>query len=174
MEWRPVSIDGGPAIKTSLTERETKELQRLAQDRKVLEVGSAYGYSTIVMAQVAEQVIAVDPHHALASWPIMNQNLKAYGVERKVVCVMSTSQQTLPTIPRQSLGMVFIDGDHQYDAVRFDLAWARMLVKPFGAVIAVHDYDEEICPDVRRALDDWMPPDFLVDTLAVYSDPRWP
>jgi len=55
-----------------------------------------------------------------------------------------------------------------------DRDWARKLVKPFGAVIAFHDYAEVSCPGVKQALDEWAVPTFITDTLAVYSDPRYP
>eukprot|EP00747_Dinoflagellata_sp_TGD_P069744 gnl/TRDRNA2_/TRDRNA2_156263_c1_seq5.p1 gnl/TRDRNA2_/TRDRNA2_156263_c1~~gnl/TRDRNA2_/TRDRNA2_156263_c1_seq5.p1 ORF type:complete len:344 (+),score=50.74 gnl/TRDRNA2_/TRDRNA2_156263_c1_seq5:27-1034(+) len=55
--------------------------------------------------------------------------------------------------------LVFIDGDHSYREILFDLnAWWRW-VRP-GGIIAVHDYGGD-CPgceyQVSRALHDWLP-----------------
>src|SRR5689334_294406 len=68
LEWRDVAP--GPAISTSLTAAETAELRRLGRNADVLEIGSAYGYSTVTLALVAKWVVAVDPHAAHGSLEI--------------------------------------------------------------------------------------------------------
>lgn len=172
LPWR--TPEYGPPLWTSLTAAEASFLRGQATDRDVLEVGAAYGYSTILMAEVAASVVSVDPHDALDSLPILRDNLKQYGCEGNVDVRAGRSQDVLPTLLARHFGLVFIDGDHAYEAVKFDCEWARKLAKPFGAVIAFHDYGEDSCPGVRQALDEWQPPVILIDTLAVYSDPRFP
>lgn len=176
-----MALDGGPPISTSLTQAETDELVRLARgvaamaiDARVVEIGSAFGYSAIAMALTGACVLSIDPHDGLHSFDVFHHNLRAYGVADRVEVRVGRSQDILPTLHTRYYGLVFIDGDHGYEAVRYDLWMARQLVKPYGAVIACHDYGEETCPGVRMALDEWRPPDHLVDTLAVYGDPRWP
>jgi len=193
LTWRDVEIvPGQPPIFTSITEAETAELRRLAPGRRVLEIGAAFGYSAIVMALAgAEEVWSVDPHVTHGSlWP-MHENLRRFGVasddadsKGTVRMCVGTSQEASAllndhgrlAIPEGYFGMVFIDGDHTHEGVLFDVAWARRLVKPFGAVIAMHDYGEVTCPGVTQAIDqlsrEWRPPSYMVDTLAVYSDPR--
>ncbi len=71
------------------TEAECAELQRLVAGKLVLELGSDFGRSTIVLAQVAELVFAVDwrkgdPHAGqrdTASQFI--RNITRYGVRHK-------------------------------------------------------------------------------------------
>jgi predicted O-methyltransferase YrrM len=179
LTWRPVALGNGPAIDTSLTLAETAELQRLAKDADVLEVGSAYGYSTVALALVARSVVAVDPHVTHGSYGILRANLGFYGIAEKVTVLIETSQQALPGLAGASIGwppvrtglrfdLVWIDGDHTAEVVEHDVTWALKLLKS-GGVLACHDYDEETCPGVKVALDKLFGgPGELTDTLAVY------
>jgi len=54
-----------------------------------------------------------------------------YGINRKV----------LPVIADKTFDAIYIDGDHHYDGVKFDIEQARRLIKP-GGLIAGHDYEE--------------------------------
>lgn len=169
LTWRDVSIDGGAPINTSLTEAETAELQRLAKDADVLEIGSAYGYSTCAIATVAKSVVAIDPHLTHGSEGDLNANLRAYGVREKVAIAVGYSQAILPTLGPQQFDLVWIDGDHTAQVVEHDVTYALKLLKP-GGHLACHDYDEVTCPGVRTALDKLFGgPGELTDTLAVYQ-----
>lgn len=167
--WRDVAIGDGKPINTSLTADETAELQRLAKDGDVLEVGSAYGYSTCAIALVAKSVVAVDPHFTHGSEGELNANLRAYGVLEKVDIRVGFSQAILPQLAFYRYDLVWIDGDHTAEVVEHDVQWALKLLKP-GGHIACHDYDEVTCPGVRHALDKvFGGPGTLTDTLAVYQ-----
>lgn len=172
LEWRDVAPGDGPAISTSLTLAETDELRRLAAGGAVLEIGSAYGYSAIAMALAgARSVIAVDPHQWLNSWATMLANVEAYGVADRVTVWRMDSQTAMSTLG-PAFDLVWIDGDHEASAVARDVEMGRKLLRPTGT-LACHDYDEEICPGVRQALDAWKVPPKLVDTLAVYGPGEW-
>jgi len=127
LPWRDVAPGDGPAISTSVTAAEAAELARLAEGRTVLEVGSAYGYSAVVMALTGAQVTAVDPHggpgSCAGSYEAMVANLAAYGVADQVEVIREQSQQALPWLAREGLafGLVFIDGDHSAQAARHDI-----------------------------------------------------
>lgn len=171
LTWRDVAPGPGPAISTSLTAAETAELQRLAKGKVVLEIGSAYGYSTVALALVASHVTAVDPHTGHGSYGQMMANLGVYGVAERVMPKVSRSQDVLPDLHSQGrrYDLVWIDGDHTAEGVEHDVTWAVKLLKP-GGVIACHDYDEVTCPGVRTALDKLFGgPGDLTDTLAVYK-----
>jgi hypothetical protein len=166
--WRDVQLGDGPAINTSLTAAETAELQRLAKDGTVLEIGTAYGYSTVALALVAKHVTAVDPHLTHGSYGDVLVNLAAYGVTATVV--RDYSQIALPALHGAGMryDLVWIDGDHTAEGVEHDVTWAMKLLNR-GGVIACHDYDEATCPGVRMALDKLFGgPGDLTDTLAVY------
>lgn len=171
--WRDVQIGNGPAINTSLTGAETAELQRLALAGDVLEVGSAYGYSTVALALVARSVVAVDPHRTHGSYRDLVANLHANGLRHKVRIHVDVSQRVLPQLFDEGdrFDLIWIDGDHTAAGVEYDVRWALKLLKP-GGVLACHDYDEATCPGVRIALDRLFGgPGILTDTLAVYTDP---
>lgn len=167
LPWRMPAF--GPAIETSLTTAEATEIQRLAAGRQhVLEIGAAYGYSTVLLAQVADEVVSIDPHQVHNSLAILTRNLDLYGVREKVDVRIGSSRAVLPTLSDRQFGLVFVDGDHTLAGVRFDAEQAWRLVSSFGH-IAFHDWDEETCPDVRPALEAWCQPTYLIDTLAVYG-----
>lgn len=173
--WRDLKPGDGPAISTSLTEREAAELARLAAGRAVLEVGSAYGYSTIVMALTGATVTAVDPHAWLNSHDQMQANLGAYGVMEAVTVLREGAETALPRLAAAGhrYGLIWIDGDHSPEAVARDVRLSLPLLAA-GGVLACHDYGEDTCPGVAQALDAWRPPDRVVDTLAIYDRlPRW-
>lgn len=174
LEWRLVAPGDGPEISTSLTMAETDELRRLAKDADVLEIGSAYGYSAIVMALAGATVTAVDPHTWLDSLGPMAANLTEYGVVERVAIHPSDSRAVLPHLVHAgtSFDLAWIDGDHEAHMVRHDVEWARQLLRP-GGTLVVHDYDEAICPGVRQALDAWKVPPALVDTMAIYGPGEW-
>lgn len=165
LPWRPLRLPGG-RINTSLTPAEADRLRELADGRQVLEVGSAFGYSAIVMAQVAEHVLAVDPHTAHDSLGVMRANLLAHGCEDRVSIVAAASPQVLCALrhARARFGLIFIDGDHSEHAVAFDVACASALLAKRGTV-ACHDYGEDTCAGVKAALDRLGKPDRLTDTL---------
>jgi predicted O-methyltransferase YrrM len=168
LQWHPTSVDGiGPQISTSLTLAETAKLRELAGSNRVVEVGAAFGYSTIVMAQVAIDVVSVDPHEWLDSFDIFMANLEHYHVLARVTPLRYRFEDIAPTLPARYWDLVWIDGDHSPAAVIRDIQAASRLVRP-GGRIAVHDYDEETCPGPRLACDQLLPHgELAVDTLWV-------
>lgn len=146
-------------FQSSITEPERALLTDLARDKKVLEIGSAYGYTTCFMAQVATEVLAVDPHAGYGampgSLPAMRQHIAALGIEN-IEMMIGLSQQVLPIFISDGMtfDLVFVDGDHRYASAQFDLAHSWPLVAEGGAM-AVHDYGEITCPEVVPAVDDW-------------------
>lgn len=156
-------------IMTSLTQAEADRLALLAEDRNVLEIGSAYGFSTVVMALTGGEVTAVDPHTAMGSASAFHANLSRAKVERNVRPITKFSQEALPILARWELrfDLIFVDGDHTTAGVEHDLKWSLELLKP-GGILAVHDVLETCCcPDVGPAVDRMLPPYELVDSMAV-------
>jgi predicted O-methyltransferase YrrM len=168
LPWRDLAFGDGPAINTSLAPVETARLQQLAAGNRVLEVGSAYGYSTVALGLVAEHVVAIDPHRTHGSHGALLANLSAYGVSDRVDVRVGYSEQVLPELAGDRFDLAFIDGDHTQAGVTHDVTWAMRLVRA-GGWVACHDYDEATCPGVRGALDALFPagPSELVNTLFV-------
>lgn len=67
--------------------------------------------------------------------------------------------------------LILIDGDHSYAGCLGDIEAWRDHVKP-GGLLALHDYDRDVWPDVARAVDGGSLEGFdqilLVDTLIVF------
>ncbi len=137
-------VAGRPLIETFVAPLEAYALATAAGGRqRILEVGSAYGFSTIVMAQAAPaaEILSVDPHTGYQSWDTFNRNLDRYGVAGRVRCLRKPSQEVLPTLPAGRFDMMFVDGDHGEGPADHDVAHALRLVRA-GGIIAVHDYTE--------------------------------
>ena len=175
LTWRDAIPTGrtGPAIRTSITAAEARALRRLARDSVVVEIGSAYGYSTVVMALVARRVISIDPHTGLEdSEQVLRHNLAAFDVAKRVDVVVGTSQAYCARAPASEADLVFIDGDHSYEATLHDLRCAAKLLRR-GGTLAIHDYAR--LDEVRRAVDEATGGDHptIVDSLAVVRDFRF-
>jgi predicted O-methyltransferase YrrM len=160
LPYRPLAV-GGVQILTSMTEAETERLRDLAAGRAVLEVGSAHGWSTCNIAEVAESVVAVDVHDETAghaapnSLAVLTGNLDALGLSSKVQVTVGWSRQALPELWRAEAMFdgVFVDGDHSLEGCAYDLAMGWLMLRRSG-FLAVHDYDEDgHCPDVKVAVD---------------------
>lgn len=134
-------------VLTAVSPAEAAELARLATGCSVLELGSFYGFSTIVMASVATIVYSVDWHqgddHAglYDTWDDFNANLLGYGVKKHVRAVKGRFDEEVPRLWREGVRVdgAFLDGQHDEESVRRDLDLALMLVKT-GGWVAFHDY----------------------------------
>jgi predicted O-methyltransferase YrrM len=173
LPWRDLSPGPGPAINTSITEREAAKLRAIAEvSVDVLEIGAAFGYSAIVMGLAGARVTSVDPHTAHSSFGQFWFNVGAYGLAEKVAPAVGYSEEMLPMLASQGAryDAVFIDGDHRAAGVEHDVTWALKLLRPGGA-LACHDYGEDCCcPDVRPTLDRLIgDPGELTDTLFVVN-----
>jgi predicted O-methyltransferase YrrM len=134
-----------PDIWSAITNAETKRLAELATGRRVLEVGSQFGYSTVVMALVATAVHAVDWHQGddivgdHDSLPKLWVNLGRYDVRERVVVHVGRSETVLPLLPAGSFDFAFHDADHTTEAVLTDARLILPLLAP-GALLAFHDF----------------------------------
>lgn len=75
-------------------------------------------------------------------------------MEYNVALVIANSRALLPKLINAGakFELVFVDGDHRFASVKTDLLHAEALLNA-GGVLAVHDYGEDTCPDVRTAVD---------------------
>jgi predicted O-methyltransferase YrrM len=172
LQWRNIKPLGSSVpISTSITESESAELRNLAAGGDALEVGAAYGYSSVIIADVAAHLTSVDPHAWLDSYDTMRANLEIFGLISSVTILRESSNDALPRLrtTTQRFDFIFIDGDHGFEQVGRDITMAVPLLAPNG-ILALHDLDESSCPGVRQAVDGWRAPNYVVDTLAVYTD----
>lgn len=115
-------------------------LARLAGARRVLEVGTLGGYSTIWLARAVGPrglvtTLEIDPHHA----EVARTCVDAAGVGDRVEILLGPALESLPTVPGP-LDLVFVDADKQNNAayVRAALPLARP-----GTVVVVDNVVRE-------------------------------
>lgn len=170
----------GPVIESSLTPAEAVALSELAStgpggvSQRVLEIGSAYGFSAVTMALAGANVTSIDHHSHMDSFGAMHSNLMSYGVANRVTMHAQDSRAALPWMKSGEFDGAFIDGDHTADGVTFDANQCLRLVKP-GGWLAFHDYNEETCKEVAPALDALFGTSkldhILIDTLYIVKVP---
>lgn len=109
-------------------------LVKIRGGRRVLEIGTLGGYSTIFLARAvgAEGSVVTleyEPRHA----EVAAANLRRAGVDRRVQIVVGAALETLPTL-RGPFDLIFIDADKENYPAYLD--WAVRLSAP-GSVIVV-------------------------------------
>lgn len=110
-------------------------LARIAGARRILEIGTLGGYSTIWLARALPAdgrlvTIEADPRHA----EVARHNLEAAGVGDRVEVLVGRAADVLATLVGDPFDLVFIDADKQSNALYLDAA-AR-LGRP-GTVVVV-------------------------------------
>lgn len=140
-----------PTVTTAVTGPEAEELGRLARGKTVLELGSYHGFSTVVLASVADRVYSVDWHmgddHAGVgdSFPVFMDTMRAYpdAASRVLVC-RGRFEEEVPKLAAQGVVVdgAFLDGFHDESSVTRDLELALTLVR-HGGFIAWHDYGRD-------------------------------
>lgn len=120
----------------------------------IVEVGSYRGRSTIALAHGAQDgviVYAVDPHeeHVVEGLPFgmadnaaFMANVNRAGVGHKVRVINLPSMVAFESWKfhgfQHPIGLIFIDGAHDFNDVMYDLsAWGYELV--VGGILALHD-----------------------------------
>ncbi|MGO4444266.1 O-methyltransferase [Mycobacterium sp. 2YAF39] len=129
---------GMPAIEVSA--QHGKLLYLLAattRARRVLEIGTLAGYSTINLARAvgpggAVVTLEYEPRHA----EVARQNLARAGVEDRVEIIVGAALDTLPALAErgESFDLIFIDADKENNVAYVE--WAIKLGHP-GSIIVV-------------------------------------
>ena len=145
---------GGPAF---IIDCECETLGKYAEmaTGPVIEIGTGFGGSTVVLlchTPLSERVISIDPFviDSMGEWRANASDCVA-GVTRAVNALRTTKHYLrwcLYPHPSQEstqafddllpFGMVFVDGDHNYDAVRRDVEDWLPKLKP-GGFLLIHD-----------------------------------
>ena len=145
-------------IKSAVTAAEIARLAALAAGKRVVEVGSLLGFSTVHLARAACRVVAIDPHDGYPYYnpsptlPEFLGNLERFGVLPKVDVRVGYAQDWLPKLSEKhgsisdNFGLTFIDATGFYEDTKFCLAHAP------SPVIAVHDYGRRGCGGVEKAV----------------------
>ena len=113
-------------------------LAKLSNAKKILEVGTLAGYSTIWMAEALPEdgkliTLEIDPHHAA----VAGRNIDRAGLSSKVEIRVGKAIYWLPRLVDEKAGpfdMIFIDADKPPYAEYFE--WALKLSRPGTLIIA--------------------------------------
>lgn len=117
--------------------------RRAAQLGDVIEIGAYLGRSTWYIARALEdarsphRVISIDPHLVEGQHESYTDTLRRHGLADRVDTRVGYSHDVVGSIERP-VGMLWIDGDHEYEAARRDFDdWFPLLVS--GGWFAMHD-----------------------------------
>lgn len=111
-------------------------LARTAGARRVLEVGTLFGYSTIHLARAAgEDGVTVSLEYSPEHAAVARGNIERAGLSDRVEILEGPAVESLPTlIGGDPFDLVFIDADKENNPTYLD--WALRLTRP-GSVIVV-------------------------------------
>lgn len=160
---------GGSTFCTSVRSGEADELARLAAGEQVLEIGTARGFSAAAMVLGgAEHVTTVDPQPGDLI-AVLHNEIDPTGTTDRITFITDTSQHAMPVLcaEQRQFGLVFIDGWHEAEAVRNDITFGMILLKP-GGYMAIHDYAEDCCcPEVKQVVDEMGLEGQVIDTMFI-------
>src|SRR5437588_1241615 len=130
--------DAAGLPKIAVSSQQGKFLSLLAAAigaRRILEIGTLGGFSTIWLARGAGPdgrvlTLEYEPKHAT----VARANLDRAGVGDRVEIVVGAALETLPTVTGGPFDLVFIDADKENNVAY--LEWAIQLTRP-GSVILV-------------------------------------
>lgn len=144
------------SVEGFLSGREEGFLYNMAKDCKegvIVEIGSWKGKSTVCLGMGSKagsraRVYTIDPHRdtstqklygITSSYAEFKNNIQAAGVNDVVSAIIKTSKEAAQ-IFNEPIEFLFIDGDHDYEAVKLDFQlWYPKVI--YGGFIAFHDCD---------------------------------
>lgn len=137
-------------VKSSMFEHDLRTLAKLAQgSQRIIELGSYHGRSTRALLDSTDAHIWV-----VDSWnlPPVKPGGRFVGdkdvaiflaniadVRSRVTILRMLTSDAVGLLPTETFDLVFIDANHSYDAVRFDILHYAPLLKP-GGILCGHDY----------------------------------
>jgi predicted O-methyltransferase YrrM len=160
-----LDIEKALAIQGWMSEEELTWLATNAASAAiVIEIGSFQGRSTRALGDHCQgTVYAVDPwerylenhgapHDLDQSDDTFRQNLCDL-IDAGKVPVKGLSKDVLGSGVLEPADLIFLDGDHRYETVLWELVAYSRLLRP-GGIMSGHDYYHPSCPGVRQAVDD--------------------
>jgi predicted O-methyltransferase YrrM len=132
------------------------ETVRELEPSTVIEIGLAYGVSSLIIGQALEDIggtsehIIIDRFQNGAYRGVGLANLKRAGLDGRVRFVEEVSEMALPELLREGTraDLVFIDGSHERDHVAVDAFYTHRLLRVGGIAV----FDDCPAPGVREAV----------------------
>lgn len=116
----------------------------------IVNIGACFGTSALAMLEADRDTVifSID----IAECPLEIEHIEQAGQDTtRVIRVLGRSQDVGQHWPGP-VDMVFVDGQHDYQAVVADIHAWQSHIKP-GGILAFHDYGASICPEVKPAVD---------------------
>jgi predicted O-methyltransferase YrrM len=123
-------------------------------NKRMVEIGSFVGESTVLFAQSFKEVIAIDPF--LEGYDDEDPTSKLFDFDNvyqtymdritvysNIQTIVDTSDNAVKELVGKQFDFVYIDGLHTYEGVKTDIVNYLPLVKT-GGVIGGHDYTDKI------------------------------
>lgn len=147
-------IDPGPKVTWQMGE-EIADFHRRLQPRLSIEIGLAYGFSTLFILDSMQegrygQHIAIDPFQETLWHGIGLQAVKDAGLKGRFKWLEERSAYALSCMERarQRAQFVYIDGSHLFDSAIIDLSLSDQILDIGGIVLV----DDLWMPAVQRAV----------------------
>lgn len=155
-----------------LTVVEAETLAKLAEGKRVLELGAYKGRSTVALASSAAHVTSVDWHQGdtdtakvngpgYNTYPEFLENTKDFP---NITPIVARTEEVAPLLAGQTFDMVWIDAYHKFDAVQHDFKLALSFSPEF---ITMHDWGLFDIEPAITALG--YAPNYVVETVAVFD-----
>jgi len=124
--------------------------------QSTLEIGMAFGLSTVAICQVhqdrdAGSHIAIDPYQKKKKYRAIGLlNVQRAGLAERLRFVEESSVTALPKLVEEGvkLDLAFIDGNHQFDYTLLEFFYIDMLMETGGLII----FDDLWMPSIRKAV----------------------
>jgi len=113
--------DGVPIVSRE-TGRFLSVLVSMMQANRILEIGTAYGYSTLWMALAQPplgKIWTIDPDHHRTD--VAMSYFRRAGEDDYILAFNQDASELLPTFPQRNLDIVFIDADRENYKTYLDL-----------------------------------------------------
>jgi len=131
-------------------------LAALSPNSKVLDIGTGNAGSAILFAihKNVDSVITIDPFKSDAeAWVGSKERCERFLRDYPTVTLLPiTSEEAFKDELLTDFDLVYVDGDHRFEAVKFDIEAWRQRLKPEGYLIG-HDYGLRY-PSVKKAVNE--------------------
>ena len=133
-------------VPTALSRVESAALHRLTHGKRVVEAGALLGYSTLVIASGAVEVISIDRHdgYSGSTWNRYRSNLLRFAPGN----VNAIKGDCLLELPHHSVEVAFLDLTGERDLT---LA-ALNALHPIVGLTLIHDVNRVHCDGVMEAI----------------------
>ena len=148
-------------------------------DKNMVEVGCFLGISTELFAIFCKHITSIDlwginqdrdgGECAKESWPAIEQSARErLSKYDNAALIKDYSNNIAKITENDSLDLVYLDGDHSYEAISLDISVWYDKVKVDG-ILSGHDYN---IPAVKKAVDETLINKNMSD-FQVFKDMSW-